>query len=154
MVSRVSGRKLKVKMTRILIILISTIGLLGSATADTIDYWNVYYNKARVKEFNVGADGEIVVKIRNIKSTDSLMVEYYRDTPCFDCLTKLTIENKEHFVITKGAGIGTFNPIKISVYDLLQYHLKAGGDFYEVFYQEDYLLNPLQRRMIFRIKLE
>ena len=77
MVSRVSGRKLKVKMTRILIILISTIGLLGSATADTIDYWNVYYNKARVKEFNVGADGEIVVKIRNIKSTDSLMVEFY-----------------------------------------------------------------------------
>jgi hypothetical protein len=141
-------------MKRILIILISTLGLINSAKADTIDYWNIYYNKVKIKEYNQYSNGEIVLKIKDIKKTDSLTVKYFRDTPCKDCETQVAIENGRHFVITKGNGIGTFNPIKIPVYDLLQYYLKADKEVYDVFYHEGQITSRTQRLLIFRIKLE
>ena len=141
-------------MTRILIILISTFGLFSSAKADTIDYWHVYYNNIKIQEFNQYSKGAIVLKIKDIKKTDSLTVKYFHDTPCSDCKTQVAIENGRHFVITKGQGLGTFNPIKISIYDLLQYHLKADKEFYEVFYHEGQITSRTQRILIFRIKLE
>ena len=141
-------------MTRILIILISTFGLFSSAKADTIDYWHVYYDNIKIKEYNQYSKGEIVLKIKDIKNTDSLTIKYFRDTPCDKCETKVAIENGRHFVITSGKGFGTFNPIKISVYDLLQYHLKADKEVYEVFYHEGQITSRTQRVLIFRIKLE
>ena len=141
-------------MTRILIILISTFGLFSSAKADTIDYWHVYYNNIQIQEFNQYTKGAIVLKIKDIKKTDSLTVKYFRDRPCSDCETQVDIENGRHFVITKGQGLGTFNPIKISIYDLLQYHLKADKEVYEVFYHEGQITSRTQRILIFRIKLE
>lgn len=147
-------QKTENKMTRILIILISTFGLFSSAKADTIDYWHVYYNNIQIQEFNQYTKGAIVLKIKDIKKTDSLTVKYFRDTPCSDCETQVAIENGRHFVITKGQGLGTFNPIKISIYDLLQYHLKADKEVYEVFYHEGQITSRTQRILIFRIKLE
>lgn len=141
-------------MTRILIILISTFGLTSFAKADTIDFWHVYYNNVKIQEYNQYSKGEIVLKIKDIKKTDSLAVKYFRDTPCEDCETQAEIENGKHFVITKGKGVGTFNPIKISVYDLLQYHLKADKEVYEVFYHEGQITSRTQRVLIFRIKFE
>lgn len=146
--------KHKTKMTRILIILISTFGLTSLANADTIDFWLVYYNNVKIQEFNQYSKGEIVLKIKDIKKTDSLTVKYFRDTPCEDCETQVAIENGKHFVITKGKGVGTLNPIKISVYALLQYHLKADKEVYEVFYNERQITSRTQRALIFRIKLE
>ncbi len=141
-------------MTKILIILISTFGLIGSVKADTIDFWHVYYNNVKIQEYNQYSKGIIVLKIKDIKKTDSLSIKYFRDTPCDDCETQVAIENGRHFVITKGKGLGTFNPIKVSVYDLLQYHLKADKEVYEVFYHEGQITSRTQRVLIFRIKLE
>jgi hypothetical protein len=131
-----------------------TTGLFASAKADTIDYWQVYYNESKIKEYTQYSKGEIVLKIKEIKKTDTLTVKYFRDTPCDDCETQVAIENGKHLVITTGKGLGTFNPIKISVYDLLQYHLKADKAIYEAFYQEGQVTSRAQRVLIFRIKLE
>lgn len=135
-------------MTRILIILISTIGLIDSVKSDTIDYWLVYYNKVKIKEYNQYSKGEIILKIKDIKKTDSLTIKYFRDTPCDDCLTNLTIESDDNFVITKGQGTGTFNPINVSVFDLI---LKANRNYYNVYYYEN---NKQEKILLFRIKLE
>lgn len=135
-------------MTRILIILISTIGLISSAKSDTIDYWLVYYNKVKIKEYNQYSKGEIILKIKDIKKTDSLTIKYFRDTPCDDCLTNLTIESDDNFVITKGQGTGTFNPINVSVFDLI---LKANRNYYNVYYYEK---NKPKKILLFKIKLE
>jgi hypothetical protein len=54
-------------------------------------------------------------------------------------------------VVTKAKGIGTFNPIKISVFDLL---LKYYTKFYYVFYQEEQNTRQTQRVLLFKIKLE
>ncbi len=138
-------------MTRLLIILISTIGFLNPAKADTIDYWHVYYNKTKIKDYNQYSNGVITIKIKDIKKTDYLTVKYFRDTPCDNCETQVTIENEKHIVVVKGKGVGTFKPIKVSVFDILQYHLKANNNIYDVFYQE---ASRTQKTIIFRIKLE
>ena len=78
----------------ILILLVSNI-----CKADTIDYWHVYYNKTKIKEFNQISRGKtLVFKIANIKKKDSITVKYFRDTPCFDCVTSLTAEDEKHYV--------------------------------------------------------
>ena len=62
----------------------------------------------------------------------------------------VAIEDKKHRLITKGRGKGTFNPIKISVYDLLKYYLKGYKEIHEVYYQE----RGRKRVSIFNIRLE
>ncbi len=141
-------------MTKFVLFLFVTLGLLNITKADTIDFWHVYYNKTKIKEYNQYSKVEIILKIKDIQKTDSLTIRYFRDTPCSDCETQVAIENGKHFVITKSIGKGTFNPIKISVFDLLQYHLKYNKDVYEVFYHEGQIISRTQRALIFKIKLE
>lgn len=138
-------------MARLIIVLILTIGFFHTTKADTIDYWHVYYNNIKIKEYNQYSKGEIILKTKDIKKTDSLTIMYFRDTPCSDCETQVTVENKHHFVITKGEGYGTFNPIKISIFDLL---LKADRKYSYVFYQEEPETNQNQKLLLFKIKLE
>lgn len=141
-------------MTRISITFLLAIGHLLTAKADTIDFWHIYYNGIKIKEYNLYSKGEIVFKIEDIKQTDSLTVKYFRDTPCSSCETQVAIESYEKHVIAKGLGRGTFNPIKISVYDLLQYYLNEGSETCEVFYLKRRITNQIQKTSIFRIKLE
>ena len=141
-------------MTIILTILFSIFVFFSSVKADTINYWHVYFNNTKIKEYSQYSKGEIVFNIKDIKKIDSLTVNYFRDTPCNNCETKVTIVNEEQFVITKGLGIGTLNPIKVSVYDLLLYHLKVNKDKFEVFYEEVQSTKHSVKFLIFKIKLE
>jgi hypothetical protein len=114
----------------------------------------VFYNETKIKEYSQYSKGEIVFKIKDIKKTDSLTVNYFRDSPCNGCETRVTIVNEEQFVITKGLGFGTLNPIKVSVYNLLLYHLKVNKDEFEVFYEEVQPTKSSVKFLIFKIKLE
>ncbi len=137
-------------MKRISLILISITGFIDSAKADTIDYWHVYYNDIKIKEYNQYAKGEIVLKIKDIKKSDTLTIKYFRDTPCRDCLTRVSIEGGDGAVMTQGQGIGTFNPIKVPLFELIH---KANGEFCNVYYYEE----ESKRRgkiLLFRIKIE
>ncbi len=137
-------------MKRISLLLISTIGFIASAKADTIDYWHVYYNDIKIKEYNQYAKDEIVLKIKDIKKSDTLTIKYFRDTPCRDCLTQVSIEPGDDSVITKGRGIGTFNPVKVPLFDLI---LKANGEFCNVYYYEEGSKHK-GKILLFRIKIE
>jgi hypothetical protein len=141
-------------MTRIPITFISIFSFFSTAKADTIDFWHIYYNNIKIQAYNQFSKGVINIKIKDIKETDTLTIKYFNDTPCSVCEAQITIENEGHSEITKGNGLGGFNPIKISVYELLQYHLKHENEHYEVFYQERQSKNPTQRVLIFSIKLE
>jgi len=138
-------------MKQFILLFILTIGIFNSVKADTIDYWHIYYNDIKIKEYNHYSKGEITLKVKDLKKTDSLTIIYFRDTPCSDCETQVIVESKSHFVITKGKGFGTFNPLKISVFDLL---LKADRDFSYVYYQEGVKTNQTPRLLLFKIKLE
>ncbi|HLP93054.1 MAG TPA: hypothetical protein VK168_03415 [Saprospiraceae bacterium] len=136
-------------------ILILAISLLAiPAKADTIDYWHVYYNNARVKAFNAYTKGELRLRISDIKKSDSLAIRYFRDTPCAQCETILTIEDKSSRQIAQAYGLGTAQAIKIPVSNLLQDQLHYGEKDFKVFYQENLPLQKRQRVFLFTIKLE
>lgn len=137
-------------MSKKLIILFLTFVLVNNANADTIDFWHVYYNKTKIKEYNQYSNGTIVLNLKQIKKTDSLTIYYFRDTPCIDCETTVAVEDKKRRLITKGKSRGTFNPIKISIYGLLKYYLKGDKEIHEVYYQE----GDRKRVLIFNLRLE
>ena len=139
---------------KILIALICTLAMLSSVKADTIDFWHVYYNKVKIREYNQYSKGVITLPIKDIKKTDTLTVRYFRDTPCSNCETRVAVENEAHVVIANVNGYGTFNPISVSVSDLLQHALKPGKAVYDVFYSERQSTNPTPSVLIFKIKLE
>ena len=83
-------------MKNIFFILLTIFGIAQIAKADTIDFWHVYYNQTKIREFNQYGTHEIILKLDSLKSGDSITVKYFRDTPCFDCATYLTVENEKH----------------------------------------------------------
>lgn len=137
-----------------LFIMMLVCGLSCSAGADTIDFWHVYHNHIKIKEYNQHSTGEIVLNTKHIKQTDTLSIAYFRDTPCHNCSTAVSIENENNVVVTTGKGLGTFHPLNIAVYDLLQHHLKEGNGVYQVYYQEEQPTGRPKRIHLFSIKLE
>lgn len=121
--------------------------------ADTIDYWHVYYNKTKIKEFNqFNGSALLVLKKAAIKKGDSLTIRYFRDTPCFDCMTSLAAEDAKHHIIVNGHGKGTGNPVSFSLADLFDPKRQSRYDSFEVYYSED--SHRKKRVLLFHIKLE
>jgi hypothetical protein len=140
-------------MTKTFCLLIFALFVSHICMADTIDYWHVYYNKTKLKECNQVNCGEtLTFKTGNIKNGDSIIVKYFRDTPCFDCKTTLTAEDGKHLAVITSHGKGTFNPISISLTDLFKFKEQSGKDYFEIYYSED-KVRP-NKTLLFRIKLE
>ena len=138
-------------MIKYLFVLSLSLFLFNAVKADTIDYWHVYYNKVKLKEFNQFNSKEpILLNVRDIKS-DTLTVKYFRDTPCFDCTTFLSVEDTKHQNILTSEGKGTFNPVSFSVKVLIQFKENSGQELFEVYYFED---DRTSKILLFRIKLE
>jgi hypothetical protein len=67
-------------MKRILVVFILTIGLTNFVKPDTVDFWHVYYNGVKIKEFHqYSKDKEIILKIKDIKENDLLTIVYFND---------------------------------------------------------------------------
>jgi len=127
-------------MKRISVIIILTISLINIVKADTIDYWHIYYNDVKIKEFNLNSSEEIkeiTLKIDDIKPTDILTIRYFRDTRYNKCETIVEFEDSSNFVVTKGVCMdtGEGEPIKISIVSLVitnkkspffAYHYRCG----------------------------
>jgi len=138
-------------MKKTFVILILTIGLANTVSADTIDYWHVFYNDVKIKEFDQNSKNmEITLNIKEIKATDSLTVMYFRDVYYIDCEAKAEIEDSFEFVITKGIGIGRGAPLKISIFDLLVTARKS--PFFAYYY--DCATRNREKKLLFKIKLE
>jgi hypothetical protein len=114
-------------MKRILVIFILIIGLANIVKADTCDFWHVYYNDVKIKEFaQYSNNKEITLKIKDIKNTDSLTIMYFNDfhytIDSTDCMTEVEFEDSNKFVILKGYIMNKVlqgAPLKISIFDLL-----------------------------------
>ncbi|MFT3705129.1 MAG: hypothetical protein QM802_22370 [Agriterribacter sp.] len=120
--------------------------------ADTIDYWHVYYNKKKLKEFNqVNPKVTLEFQISNIKNGDSITIKYFRDTGCSECFTTLTVEDEKH-IVTSNHGKGTFNPLSISLTDILRYKEQSSKNYFEIYYYENE--ERTNGMLLFRVKLE
>lgn len=122
---------------------------------DTIDFWHIYYNNLKVKELNITLQDLLLsIKISNVQKTDSLTIKYFRDTPCSDCETQATIEDDKQSVIVKGKNIGTFSPLKIPLFELLQNHIKTKKKIFHLFYHENGKGNEKLKVFLLKIQLE
>jgi hypothetical protein len=92
---------------------------------------------------------EIVFKKSDLKNGDSITINYFRDTPCFDCLSFLNIVDEKQSVITY-EGKGTFTPKKIPMDKLIE----SEKDYFEVWYHESESKSRTERLLLFKIKLE
>ncbi len=125
-------------------------GLARPSRPDTIDYWHIFYNSTRIGDFNSYGKNEINLKLDSIKSGDSIIVKYFCDTPCFDCITRVSVEDGQNDVIVTSQGKGTFTPISFALEDLK----KTGRRYFEIFYFEVIIPGRAERKMIFTLKLE
>jgi len=139
-------------------ILATLLFCVQKASADTIDYWHIYYNDVKIKEFNQYSSEEIkeiTLNINNAKKTDTLIVRYFRDVHYFDCETKVEIEDGFDFLVTKGVGIGIGEPIKIPIFNLLS--TTKESPFFVYYYDcaTKKILLPLKYKfLLFRINLK
>jgi len=147
---RVAKSKLNLKIGLFAVLILLPI----TSKADTIDVWNVSYNNRIIKHFNGYSKGEIVLKMDSIKPEDSLTVVYYRDTPCCDCATFLTIENEKHLVFFGNSNRGTGTPLSISIEQLLALRNKGYIRSFLVFYHEGKLERRSDKMLLFRIRVE
>lgn len=138
-------------MNRFIGILVLVIGIQFQGKCDTITNWQVYLNEDLIAALNVFEEGfEIVLKKENLKLGDSISVNYFRDTPCFNCQSFLSVEDGKHNSITKWTGEGTFTPKIFSVAELL----KSDKEYFEIWYHERDIKSKTERQFLFRIKLE
>jgi hypothetical protein len=152
----------QLKINKLLLIFFLAIGFADIAKADTIDFWHVYYNGIKIKEFNQYSKGEVSLKLKDIKKTDYLTILYFRDTPCEDCETKVEVEktqiiNGQKLIVAKGTGVGTFKPIKIflsSAFEPIIMDMQQ-----DVFYSESFFVYYSEegfeeKVLLFKLKLE
>lgn len=121
------------------------------AKADTIDYWHVFHNKKKIAEFNKLACHEIILKHKEIKSGDVLVINYFRDTPCNNCSTSITVEDDNHQIYLSGTGKGTLNPISVKLDELLKLSKSSGKHTFVVFFREGENRDSV---LLFRLKIE
>jgi len=140
-------------MTNLAYVLTLLLFTTNICKADTVSYWHVYYNKTKIREYIQFMNVEtIVLKISEIKAGDSITAKYFRDTPCHDCLTTLTVDDGKHQSVSINHGKGTFNPVSFAVSDLVQFKEKNNKDYFEIFYSEE--PRGEHQILLFRIKLE
>ena len=123
-----------------------------SAKSDTIDFWHIYYNGVKIKECNQLAINEIALKLKKIKREDSIIVKYFRDTPCFNCKSILDIEDDKGILILKATGNGTLSPIKFAIKDILRNSKRRKR--IKVFYREEPPKPASQNFLLFYIRIE
>ena len=124
------------------------------AKADTIAFCHVYYNSIKILDINFFQPNELVLKLDSIQSSDSITIRYFTDTPCFDCPTKLIIENEKHLPFFSSENVGTSSPLTFSVQQLVELREKGYEQRYELFYTEGIPESRTDRQFILRIKLE
>src|SRR5258707_3377904 len=134
----------------VIVLVMSSISISAKTKIDTIDNWQVYYNRKIIENYpHYPNSPSIIIKKDKIKPNDFLKVQYSNDTPCSDCKTGLyiLIKNKKEILVN---GKGTRNSLKVSMKEILnkarQYHTNI-LDFY-------YYVNIKRNTFIFKLEFE
>ena len=138
-------------MKKLLLIVLSIVGFVNFTKADTIDFWSIYLNETKLQNCNGFAIGKVVLKINDIKRTDSLTVNYFTCAACFDCETRVSVENSQGKVIASGKGLGTYNPIKISLFDMVQ---NSGKMIYIAYFYRGLDKDSANKQELFTLQFE
>jgi|GEM_PF-4499375 len=63
---------------------------------DTLNFWHIYYNKEKIKEFNEASKENVIqLVLGSVKKEDSLSIKYFSNTRCANCSFTLRIPTDE-----------------------------------------------------------
>lgn len=117
-------------------LLLSLLAYSRPMVSDDIDHWYIYYHSKKSRRYNFGSRDIITIKSADVKKTDSLTVRYYHEQPCDSCNSELVVEPEKNEILMRASGFGTAPALRLSIYDLLQYHKKKKLAYYDVFYSD------------------
>jgi hypothetical protein len=109
-------------MRKVLIILLISFAFskaYGRSKADTIDNYWVLYNDSVLGKFGIYGDHIIIVKKSEIKTTDSIRINYFSDTPYpgkYDSYSLLVCQDESASIIIKS----TQGHFSFSVHELVK----------------------------------
>ncbi len=141
-------------MKKLLLFLIISISFCSISKADTIDIIHIYYNNIKIKECGIFCKDAIVLKLDSIKDNDSITVRYFRDTPCTNCDTYLTIDDEASKLIIQIKGKGIWNPLTFRLNDIKSWSKFHGIKLFNVYYMDNHNIFQEEIYPIFKIKLE
>lgn len=76
-----------------LLVVVIILGFTCTLKADTIPFWHVYYNKMKIRDYNIFSESPVIhFRMDSIRADDSLTVRYFDDTPC-RCMVTLMIQD-------------------------------------------------------------
>jgi hypothetical protein len=134
------------------IFLFTLIGFCKTAFADTVDYWHVYYNGVKIKEFQQFKRNDVLIEAKIIKTNDSLRVVLFTDTPCKDCQRLVTISTEADGAnLLKAEGRLEGQGIAFSLNDLLQYSKQSGKKSFKVVWSNG--PNIKKETLLFTVRL-
>ena len=124
-------------MKKIILSLFILMYLQCNCFSDTICYWHVSLNKNILKQFNEITESPLITIIRSdVNQFDSLTIRFYKDTPCNDCKGNLLINNDHKVIIEKASIIGTFSPLTINLFELINSRENKISKYFEFYYYE------------------
>jgi len=132
-----------------------------AAYRDTVDYWRVYYNGVKLRDYDLGYTSfkdafnytKIIFKLDSIKGEDSITVRYGSDTPCFDCTKYLAFYDGTNEVII-GKSTGLRSPVSFILKELINFRNRTGKNIFDIFYSEDPSESVHRKHIVFTIQLE
>lgn len=127
-----------------LLIIISLLGWAVNCKAkgtnnnkDTLDYWHIYYNRAKIRKYNINYKKTVEINIRNVKKSDSLRIMYFSDAPREKCIPEVTILNQQKQPITKlSTGFQGYTTFKLGISQLIEDRKKSNSNTYNFFYDD------------------
>ena len=141
-------------MKKLFIFFIISLGFSSISKADTIDYWQVYYNNSKLKECNGNWKYELGFKLIKLNNTDSITVYYYHDAHCTDCTTNLIVEDETKHQILAVKKENDYKELTFYFEKLLAYEQQNASKIYKVYYYRERKNVPISKKLIFSIKLE
>ncbi len=105
--------------------------------SDTICFWHVSLNNKIVNQFNeLTKYPSITIKRSDVNQSDSITIRFYKDTPCYDCKINLSINNDHKMIIEQTSNIGTFSPLTINLFELINSKENQTSTYFEFYYYE------------------
>ena len=143
------------KKTTLIVTLI--IFVCSIAHADTIDYWQVFYNKEKIKEGVEFSLPEIVIKTITVKDNDSLTIKYFCDACYFDStMLYYASGDKKEYLLAQNDHLQFFRfTVSFSIKQLLENNSSQSGSFIEIFFSGAASDNKNRyKRPVLKVKFE
>jgi hypothetical protein len=112
--------------------------------------WVIYQNKSLLAKYNIITENpSLIINRAKIQHNDTLIIRYFRDTPCSKCTTVLYVVDNSGKEVKVIKNKGTFTPFKIPFDDFTKKGNHKTYSFYR--FEERYDHN---KRLLFNLLIK